>query len=342
MKRFVPSSLARSAGRSLIGTALVGTFLIAPSVTGQSTPFGLAAHACELSASHAKADPPRDPDEIPEESVIAEQRDEGDRLDTEYENNELPADELNKAPDDTLHAQLADGSVQVQVFVHVIHDGATGDVSETDVRKQIGVLNDTFAAESPSVPTAFTFQLAGVDDADNAEWFAAVVGGSAETEMKNALHVGDADTLNVYLNHLGAKEPGDGGYLGYATFPWLYQNAPDQDGVVLNYMTLPGGAAADLNEGKILGHEVGHWLGLLHTFQGGCDAPGDEVDDTPAEADPASGCPAGQDSCPAAGTDPVHNNMDYRLDACRDQFTAGQAQRLDDFWAAFRQSRESA
>jgi hypothetical protein len=340
MKRFVPS-LTRSVSRTLVGTALVGTFLVAPAVD-QSTLFGLAAHACALKAPAADTSPPRDPDEISEESVVTAQRDEGDQLDTEYENDELPSDELHQAPDGAIHAQLADGAVRVPVFVHVIHDGATGEVPEADVTKQIDVLNETFAAGSASVPTAFTFQLAGIDDADNAEWFTAVVGSPAESEMKNALHKGDADTLNVYLNVLGAEEPGDGGYAGFATFPWLYKNAPDQDGVVVNFRTLPGGAATGINEGKILGHEVGHWLGLLHTFQGGCATPGDEVADTPAEANPASGCPAGQDTCPAPGVDPVHNNMDYSLDACRNQFTAGQAQRADDFWAAYRQARESA
>jgi hypothetical protein len=46
-------------------------------------------------------------------------------------------------------------------------------------------------------------------------------------------------------------------------------------------------------------HEVGHWLGLLHTFTGGCDDPsGDFVDDTPAQFNETSGCPDIRDSCP--------------------------------------------
>lgn len=63
-----------------------------------------------------------------------------------------------------------------------------------------------------------------------------------------------------------------------------------------------------------LPHEVGHWLGLIHTFEGGCEGPNDFVDDTPPEANGAHGCFEGRRSCPDQnkdGFDPVHNFMTY-------------------------------
>jgi len=87
-----------------------------------------------------------------------------------------------------------------------------------------------------------------------------------------------------------------------------------------------------------LTHEVGHWLGLYHTFENGCSAPGDSVDDTPFVAEPNFGCPGSVDSCPndGQGNDLVNNFMDYTDDKCMNAFTEEQFERMRAQWDSFR------
>lgn len=95
------------------------------------------------------------------------------------------------------------------------------------------------------------------------------------------------------------------------------------DGCIVSADTMPGGSLLGYDEGQTAVHEIGHWFGLLHTFNGmSCAGPGDYIADTPQERESTDGCPgawAGEekkDSCPLLpGTDPVHNFMDYSTDA---------------------------
>ena len=216
----------------------------------------------------------------------------------------------------------------IDVWFHVITSSSgQGNVPDNRINIQMKVLNAAFAN------WGWTFNLAGVDRTANNAWFAMEPGTTAERDAKAALRVGSADDLNIY-----SANPG-GGLLGWATFPSSYASRPADDGVVVLFSSLPGGSAVPYNLGDTATHEVGHWMGLYHTFQGGCSNKNDTVADTAAERSPAFGCPVGRDSCPRGGLDPIENFMDYTDDACMDEFTPGQGSRMDSMWVTYRQGK---
>jgi hypothetical protein len=224
----------------------------------------------------------------------------------------------------------------ISVYFHVINNGAglaNGDVPLSMIENQITVLNDSFSGATGGACTRFQFVLAGVDRTTNASWYTMTPGSAEELAAKTALRVAGANVLNFYTANIG------GGLLGWATFPWDYAGAPLLDGVVCLFSSLPGGSASPYNEGDTGTHEVGHWMGLYHTFQGGCSTTNDLVSDTPAERSPAYGCPRGRNSCSGIlfpGRDSVDNFMNYSDDFCMSKFTSGQATRMDAAAALYR------
>jgi len=228
---------------------------------------------------------------------------------------------------DTLQLSVV---TNVTLHIHVIMSSSgLGNVSSTMIQSQVNVLNQDFNSLS------FQFVVKSVDFTSNDQWYTMGYGSNAESLAKNALRKGTAADLNVYFANIG------GGLLGWATFPADYSRFPKNDGVVVLSATLPGGTAAPYNLGKTATHEVGHWLGLYHTFQGGCrdgSNGGDFVSYTPAERQPYYGCNITNvpDTCPSRGLDPIRNYMDYSNDVCMTEFSSGQAARAKSQWTAFR------
>ena len=230
-------------------------------------------------------------------------------------------------------------TVVIPVYAHVIkgsHRGERIKVGPRRIRNLITILNNGMGARQSSLSAnaRYRFTLVKTDWTRRDSWFHAFFNGPRDQKMKRKLHRGNARTLNLYINGGG---PRNQPVLGWARFQWQYASAPLLDGVSIHHASLPGGRATGYNRGDTLIHEVGHWLGLFHTFEGGCDAPGDLIADTAAEEQPSFFCQTTRDTCPTEpGLDPVRNFMDYSLDSCMNMFTPGQVLRMD---AAFEKYR---
>ncbi|HEY5948322.1 MAG TPA: M43 family zinc metalloprotease [Kofleriaceae bacterium] len=231
----------------------------------------------------------------------------------------------------------------VPVVFHVIKktDG-TGAISDALIQSQVDILNEDFNAMMGTpggmgTNAKLQFVLAKLDPSGNpttgidvvtSNTYFADPGSSGTNAMKRALKWDTTRYLNIYTN-----DAGGGGILGYATFPSEEAGGPE-DGVVLNWVYVgrnaPGGAPYDM--GRTATHEVGHYMGLYHTFQSGCGsttAPftsGDLIGDTAREAQANYGCSPVASGC--GGMSPIENYMDYSGDACMTKFTVQQTNRI--------------
>jgi len=218
-------------------------------------------------------------------------------------------------------------TVNIRTYWNTITSGSgsEGAISNVVVRESISILN---AAFSPHF--SFTLNDADIITIPKRSYWDLGIDSKEEKQMKSELRKGGCGALNIYSTKTV-------GALGWAYFPDGCANSQRDDGIVILHTSVPGGTGAPYDEGDTLTHEVGHWLGLYHTFQGGCNGQGDMVADTPAVANPNYGCPV-KDSCPndGLGKDQVQNFMDYSDDSCMIEFTGGQFERMNTQWDVYR------
>ena len=211
------------------------------------------------------------------------------------------------------------GTFTIPVWVHEIRrkTGSTGTLNSTQIPSQITALNNAFA----SVGVQFT--LAGQTLSKNNSWYNDT--GTYYNTLARDVH----NNLNIYTNSAS-------GNLGYAYVPsggGVVGNKWDR--VVIYYRAFgnPGTYGAPYNEGDTTVHEVGHYLGLYHTFQGGCASAsgcsnnGDLICDTNPEGSP-NFSPCTRNSACGAWLDPTTNFMDYSDDVCMFQFSSNQQNRM--------------
>ncbi len=234
-------------------------------------------------------------------------------------------------------------NIRIDVFVHVLRkNNGDGNVSNRQIERQITVMNNGFAGRTAdaAAKTPFRFRVKAIDRTKNTDWYDWGFKDD-DREAKKALHRGSFEDLNVYIASL------DGGLLGYAFFPGLPKKKMFRDGLVILNESMPGGSAAPYNKGDTATHEIGHWLGLYHTFQNGCSRLGDRVEDTPRQeaGNNVFECDESLNTCappvPPANPllDPVHNFMNYTDDPCIDRFTRGQNDRMKLSWLAYRKGK---
>lgn len=242
------------------------------------------------------------------------------------------------------------GTYIIPVVFHVIHTYGSENISKEQILDQIRVLNEDFNRENAdkgntrsifqadAADCDIEFRLATKDPngncTDGINRVYSTLTNETRNEVKNVIWWDNTKYLNIWVVKSIKSFGGETGItLGFANFPWTLPGANNVDGVVIraDYVGTVGTSSA-AKAGRVLTHEVGHYLGLMHTFQGSCGntsctSSGDRICDTPPVDGPSYGCPIGNNTCSNDSPDEldmVENYMDYADGSCQNMFTWGQ------------------
>ena len=239
------------------------------------------------------------------------------------------------------HARGGGGPFIIPVVFHIIHNNGPENIIDGQVYDAIRVLNEDFNKQNPdwvSVHPAFLdivadvgieFRLANLDPEGQC------TNGITRT-VSELTYIGDYETTQLihwprerYMNVWVCAVAN--GAAGYTNYPWVLDDFPEGDGIVVLSDYVGSIGTSSPYRARVLSHEVGHWLNLMHCW-GNSNEPGldencwmdDEVEDTPNTK--------GWTSCLLAGAscespqDNVENYMEYSY--CDKMFTTGQGDRM--------------
>jgi gliding motility-associated-like protein len=238
------------------------------------------------------------------------------------------------------------------VVVHIIHQNGAENITDATAQQAIDQMNDAFANinyydQDTGVDTQVEFCLAKRDPDGSATTginrvvspLTDMIMETEDLQVKDLIRWNPLEYINIWVVREICSQSIGCGVAGYAYFP--SSHGDPEDGILLeaNYM-----GSSPANTGVLI-HEMGHYLGLYHTFQGGCGnndctQDGDRVCDTPPDNSTAPvPCGADVNSCttdtqsgfPTDQDDMYINYMDYGDLDCYSAFSQGQADRMDFF-----------
>lgn len=256
--------------------------------------------------------------------------------------------------------RASDTLIIIPIVFHILHDNGFGNISEEQIKDAVRVLNldmrrmnqDTASTRSPFKSQAadvnVEFRIAKLDPdgfctngitRHNKGQFSY----DARDEVKRSSTGGvDAWPTDRYFNVWvvnSIQGSGEGTTLGYAQFPFGFSGGINETYGIVARQDYMGTIGTSNDDGRMLTHEVGHCLGLFHTFQGGChggacDSGGDYICDTPPTSAATYGCSFSQNSCGDVSGDPytgdvadqIENYMSY--DACTNMWSLDQKDRM--------------
>ena len=249
----------------------------------------------------------------------------------------------------------------IPVVIHVIHNNGQENIPDAQILLGIQHLNEAFSNSGvydTLTGTTIGIQFCLAKQNESGQFTTGItrtqsaltdmLSPSQDTPLKNLIRWNTAAYLNIWIVKEITSESSGPGVAGYAYFPSAHGSSVD--GIVCEARYF--GSTAD--NSKVHIHEVGHYLGLYHTFEGGCPngnclTEGDHVCDTPPDQSvTAVPCSNATNTCFTDSDDASSNNpfravskgglgdqpdqtsnyMDYGNDYCRILFTPGQRDRM--------------